>query len=103
LRFDPNPTPNTYSILAIAYLLQGRYDDAIRMAQGAVGRHSHHITIHVALAAAYAEAGRSDEAAEAAAEVRRLHPFFEVDTFGLYFRDPGHRERIQAGLHKAGL
>jgi adenylate cyclase len=103
LRFDPSPTPNTFSNLAIAYILQGRYDDAIRIAEGAIGRYPHHMTIHLALAAAYAETGRPDEAAEAAVEVHRLNPFFEVDTFGVYFRNPGDRERLQGALRKAGM
>jgi adenylate cyclase len=103
VRFDPMPTPNTFSNLAIAYLLKGRPGDAIRIAEGAVGRHSHHMSIHLALAAAYAEDGQSENAARAAAEVRRLYPFFEVNTYGLYFRSSADRERIQAGLRKAGL
>jgi adenylate cyclase len=37
LRFDPSPTPNTFSNLAIAYYLQDRHDDAVRTAQSGVG------------------------------------------------------------------
>jgi hypothetical protein len=35
--------------------------------------------------------------------LRRLHPFFEVDAFGQFFRDSGDRERLQGALRKAGL
>jgi adenylate cyclase len=103
LRFDPNPTPNTFSNLAIAYYLQGRYEDAARTAQSGVGRYPHHVSLYIALAAAYAETGQLDAAARAADELRRLHPFFEVDSFGQFFRDPGDRERLQGALRKAGL
>ncbi len=47
--------------------------------------------------------GRPDEAARAASAVRRLDPFFEVDSFGTGFRQPAHREAIVAGLRQAGL
>ena len=58
---------------------------------------------HLALAATYARLGRTAEAARAAAAVRRLDPFFEVDSFGTGFRQPAHREAIVAGLRAAGL
>jgi len=35
--------------------------------------------------------------------VLMLEPFFEVDSYGTAFRDPADRERIRAGLRKAGL
>jgi adenylate cyclase len=103
LRFDPSPTPNTFSNLAIAYYLQGRHDDAVTTAQSAVGRYPHHISLWIVLAAAYAEAGQLDAAARAAEELRRRHPFFEVESFGNYFRDPAERERFRESLRKAGL
>ncbi len=78
VRFDPTPTPNTFSNLAMAYYLQHRDDDAIRTAERGAGRYPQHVMFYIALAAAYADAGQSDTAARAAAEVRRLHPFFEV-------------------------
>ena len=103
LRFDPSPTPNTFSNLAMAYCLQGRYDDAITTAQSGVGRYPHHTSLYIALAAAYAEAGQLDAAARAADELRRLNPFFHVESFGQYFRDPTARDRMRSSLRKAGL
>jgi tetratricopeptide (TPR) repeat protein len=101
--FDPSPTPNTFTNLAIAYYLQGRYDDAITTAQSGVGRYSHHVSLYIALAVAYAEAGQLEAAARAADELRRLHPFFEVDAFGQFFRNPAEGDRLRASLRKAGL
>jgi adenylate cyclase len=103
LRFDPSPTPNTYSNLAVAYYLQGRHDDAVTTAQSGVGRYPHHISLYIILAAAYAESGQLDAAARAADELRRLHPFFEVESFGHYFRNPADRERFHQSLRKGGL
>jgi len=103
LRSDPNPKPNAFSNLATGYYLQGRYDDAIAALEGAIGRHPQHVPLHIALTAAYAEAGRTDDAARAAAEVRRLHPFFEADLYGEVFHDLAPRDRIRSSLRKAGL
>ena len=47
--------------------------------------------------------GLSDDAKRAAANVRRLHPFFEVDLYGEVFRDPAARKRVREDLRKAGL
>jgi TolB-like protein/class 3 adenylate cyclase/Tfp pilus assembly protein PilF len=103
LRYDPNPTPNTFNNLALAYYFRERHAEAIVMLEGAIGRHPHHVPLHIALAAAYAAAGRADDAKRAAANVRRLHPFFEVDLYGEAFRDPATRERVREDLRKAGL
>ena len=58
---------------------------------------------HIMLAAAYAEAGRADDAARAVADVRKLDPFFNIDSFGSLFRNPDHQAKIAAALRKAGL
>jgi tetratricopeptide (TPR) repeat protein len=103
LRSDPNPKPNAFASLAMAYYFQGRYDDAIVVLEGTIGRHPQHVPLHIALTAAYAEAGRIDDATRAAAELRRLHPFFEVDLYGDMFHDLTERDRIRSSLRKAGL
>jgi TolB-like protein/Tfp pilus assembly protein PilF len=103
LRDDPNPTPNTFNNLAMAHYFRGQYDAAIVTLESAVGRHPQHVPLHIALTAAYAGAGRTDDAMRAAAAVRRLHPFFETDLYGDAFRDSADRERIREDLRKAGL
>lgn len=55
------------------------------------------------LAAVYADAGRSADAVRAAEQVRRKDPFFKTDTFGSAFQNHAYREKIVAGLRKAGL
>jgi tetratricopeptide (TPR) repeat protein len=89
--------------LGLAYYLKGRYDESIRTSERGVGRERDNVWIYVVLAAAYAQSGRSENAARAAATVLRLHPFFEVDSFGTAFRNPTDRASIAEGLHKAGL
>jgi adenylate cyclase len=103
LRDDPNPTPNTYNNLAMAHYFRGQHDAAIVTLESAVGRYPQHVPFHIALTAAYAGAGRTDDAMRAAAAVRRLHPFFETELYGDAFRDPADQERIREDLRKAGL
>ena len=103
VRFDPHPMPNVPFLLGLAYYLNERYSDAIAILEAAIGRHPQHRSLYVALAASYGETGRLDHAKRAAANLRSLDPFFEVDQFGEAFRDPADRKRIQDGLRKAGL
>jgi adenylate cyclase len=103
LRFDPNMFPGYYMHLGLAYYLKGRYDDSISTLNRGLGWYPDHVFIHIPLAAAYAQAGRLEEAERAAATVLRLHPFFEVDSYGDAFINPADRASIADGLRKAGL
>ena len=103
LRFNPNLGPSGLVHLGLAYYLEQRYDDAINTFERALGRNPNLVVLHVGLAAAYARANRADNAARAAAQVKRLHPFFKVDAFGNAFRKPEDRLSIREGLRKAGL
>jgi adenylate cyclase len=102
LRFNPNMNAELV-LLGLAYYLKGRYDESIRTLERGVGREPDSVWNHVVLAAAYAQSGRSEDAVRAAATVLRLHPFFEVDSFGTAFRNPADRTAIAKGLRKAGL
>jgi adenylate cyclase len=103
LRFNPNRNDTGLVALGLAYYLKGRYDESIRTAERGVGRRRDNVWSHIVLAGAYAQSGRSEDAARAAATILRLHPFFEVDSFGTAFRNPADRDSIAEGLHKAGL
>ncbi len=103
LRFNPNLGPSGLIHLGLAYYLLGEYGKAIRTLEGALGRNPNLVFLHIGLSAAYAQADRADEAARAAANVRRLHPFFNVEDFGNAFRKETDRLSIRKGLRKAGL
>ncbi len=103
LRFDPNPRPDVFIHLALAYYLVGRYDDAIATMQQSLERTPNLPAHHVILAAAHAQAGHAVDAERAANKVRRFDPFFEVDSFGTAFRATADRRSIAEGLRKAGL
>jgi adenylate cyclase len=103
LRFNPAVDVDRQLELGFAYYLASRYDASIKTLEQAVERNPDHPFLYIALAAAYAQAGRPEDAKRAAAAVRRLHPFFEIASFGTRYRDPQDRERIADGLRKAGL
>jgi tetratricopeptide (TPR) repeat protein len=103
LRLDSSSPRNIWWHLGIAYYLKERYEKALNtLAEGLIKR-PNFPGYHIALAATYARLGRPEEAARAAADVRRLDPFFEIESFGTGFRQPAHREAIVAGLRAAGL
>ncbi len=103
LRFNPNARPSVNIHLALAYYLTARYDDVIATLKPSLERSPNLAVHHVLLAAAYAQAGRTTDAEHEANMVRRLDPFFEVDSFGTAFREAADRRKLAEGLRKAGL
>ncbi len=103
LRFDPNTTPGSFMFLGLSYYLKGQYEAAVSVLERGLIRRPDFPGIHIALAAAYAKAGRLEEAKLEADAVLRLNPFFEVDSYGTVFRNPADRNKILEGLRKAGL
>jgi len=103
LRFNPNLGPSGLVHLGLAYYLKGQYGSAIKTLERALGQYPDLAILHVGLAAAYTRANRAEDAARAATNVRRFHPFFKVDEFGNAFRKPADRNNIREGLRDAGL
>jgi adenylate cyclase len=86
-----------------AYYLVRRYDDAVRVMEVGVRQNPGDYFNLAALAASYAQLGRRDDAAAAAAATLRSWPFFHVETFISQFRREADRALIAEGLRKAGL
>jgi adenylate cyclase len=103
LRFDPNTSPTSLFMLGTGYYLKGQYDLAIKTLKKGVNRKSDFVDLHVILAAAYAQAGRQEDAMRETKTVLKLRPFFEIDTYGTVYRNPADREKILEGLRMAGL
>jgi adenylate cyclase len=103
LRLDTNSPQNPWWHLGMAYYLKGRYKEALNILEEGVIIRPDFVGYHITLAATYARLGRLEEAARAADTVRRLDPFFQIDTYGTAFRNPTHRDIIVEGLRKAGL
>ena len=100
-RLDPDRKNNF--LLGLGYYLRRRYDDAVRVLKQGLSHEPNSATLHTALAATYAQAGRMEDAAREAKMVLEFNPFFEVDAFGTAFRNPEDREQLRLGLRKAGL
>ena len=103
LRLDTSSTRNVWLHLGMAYYLKKRYEKALALLEKGVVKRPGFSGYHILLAATFAKLGRLEHARNAADNVLRLDPFFEVETFGTAFRDLSHREAIAQGLREAGL
>ena len=103
LRLDSSSPRNIWFHLGIAYYLKADYARAAAILEQGLTKRQDFSGYHIALAAAYARLGRNEDAARQAAAVRRLDPFFKVESFGTGFRQAAHRKAIAAGLREAGL
>lgn len=103
LRLDSTSPLNGWWHLGMAYYLQGRYNEAVQVMEQGVVKRPGFAGYYIGLAAAYARLGQPEKAAEAADDLLRLDPFFEVESFGTGFRVSADREAILEGLRMAGL
>jgi DNA-binding winged helix-turn-helix (wHTH) protein/TolB-like protein/Tfp pilus assembly protein PilF len=103
LAMDPRLSAEDLFDLGAAYLLEGRAADAIRTLERATQRKEGNPFIYAVLAGAYAQAGRAAEAREAASQVRRMDPLFDLAEFGSLFRKPEHRAKLTAAIQAAGV
>lgn len=103
LRFDPRLSAAAVFHLAFAYYLDGRYREALAIAEPELRRSPHLVFLQAVRAAAAAQLGNTEQAHRAAADVRRLDPFFKVEQFGTRLVRPEQRAKAQEGLRKAGL
>lgn len=102
-QLQPTLSATDWFDLATAYLLAGRTDESIATLERSLIRNKGNQFTNVLLAAAYAQAGRMDDAHRQATTVRQLYPFFDSADFGSLFRDPKDRDMVVAALQKAGL
>lgn len=58
---------------------------------------------HILLASIYGKTGQMDLAEAEKFEILRISPFFKLEFYGQAYQNPDHREKIVAGLRKAGL
>ena len=105
LRFDRTDLLAAFHI-SVTYYFLGRYAEAIAAGDRALARNPGrivHTTIHPFLAAAYAEMGRDQDAQGERFITLRLSPFFDSERFAAQFGTQEARDRIIAGLRKAGF
>ncbi len=98
---DPQLSTQDLFNLGAAYFLAGDNARAAHVFERAAARNEGNAFIQAMLAAIYQDAGRPAEARRALAEMRRLNPLFDTNTFGSLFRNPQHRAKIISALKNA--
>ncbi len=101
--FDPDLSPGGYMNVGIAHYLNGDIDQALHWLKQAEAKWPTFLGAHILLASIYGQTGQMDMAAVEKAEILRLSPFFDVEFYGHAYQNPDHREKIVAGLRKAGF
>jgi tetratricopeptide (TPR) repeat protein len=102
-RFRPEHSAIESLDRGIAYMLADRTSDAVRLFELAIERNTDFRPAIAMLAAAYAQAGRRQDAERQAAIVRQRFPDFSRDEFGSLLRNPDYRAKIASAFKKAGL
>ncbi|HZM34975.1 MAG TPA: adenylate/guanylate cyclase domain-containing protein [Burkholderiales bacterium] len=100
-RYEPRLTNFRAFNLAMAHFLAGRPAEAVLVCETYTG--AVNADLQAVRAAALAELGQTEPARLAAAEAKRLNPFFDASSFGERFVDPALAEKARAGVRKAGL
>jgi len=103
LRINPDLNPVDRAALSLAYYLKQRYGEAAEQAEINLRRTEAANFSRAVLAAADAQLNRNDDAARAAAAIRRLDPTFDPQEFGTKFLSADDLEHLREGLRKAGL
>jgi adenylate cyclase len=101
--FQPTLSVTTFFNLGTALLLSGRTADSVRTLEQSVERYPSFLYNRAMLAAAYAAAGKKQDAARQAEMVHRQFPYFASSNIGSQFRNPQDREKFAAVLKEAGL
>jgi adenylate cyclase len=104
MRLDPR-NQEFYSLFeGAAYMLIGRYEEAIPPLKSYLARYYSFITGHLYLIVCYVELGRNEEARAEAAEVMRINPQFSlaVQKQRNPIKEP-LRDRLFGDVAKAGL
>jgi adenylate cyclase len=105
MRLNPIPSATHLNVLAEAYYILGRYEDAIEVFQQVLKRSPNNLFAHTELTAAYSTLGREEEARHQAEELLRLDPSFSLDEWAetIFNKNEAQAEQYIANLRKAGL
>jgi len=103
LKYDPYVSPGMFMNIGIANFFKGQNEEALSWLNKCAAKWPTFLGGHIVLAAVHGHMENLEEAREEAQKVLSIAPFFEVDFYGEAFYNPEHRNKIVAGLHKAGL
>jgi adenylate cyclase len=106
-QFNPNFSMSERQVAGMAFLLHGDYARAIEMLERARAEALRgEVGISGLLAAAYARAGRLNEARDVAAEARRTTPLISIELWRVqyaHFRNAQDLEHLLEAMRDAGL
>jgi len=106
MRSDPFYVPLAPFWLGVAHYLLKQYSQALPPLQECISRAPNLRSVHVWLAAIYAQLGKLEEARTEAAEVLRIEPQYTIERTQARlspFKRPEDLEHLFDGLRKAGL
>ena len=103
LRIDPELNDFDRFALTLAYYLKHRYSETIEQAELNLRKNPGARFNEAVLAAAYAQSGRSADAARMSEKIRRSDPMYDAASYGNKFLNPKDLEHLRDGLRKAGL
>jgi adenylate cyclase len=106
MRLDPFFVPIACGFMGLSHYTAGHYAEALPLLRECVPRTPNYRHAHTWLAATFAQLGRREEAAAAAAEVLRIEPSYTIrgtQRWASCFRLSEHRDHFCEGLRKAGL
>jgi adenylate cyclase len=107
IRLSPFPGAAPFWALGRAYLMTGQYDESIATWKRALSVSPNFLPGYIYLAACYSSMGRDKEAENAAKEVLKRNPKFNIDSYAkrlsLAIKNDSDIERISDALRKAGL
>jgi len=105
VRLNPYPRGTYYRLLATAYRLSGRYEQAISEYKKAIQTEPNDLFTHLGLTVAYIKLGRIQEADLQVEKILRIHPKFSVNHFArtLTFSDQSVVDDMVGSLREAGL
>jgi TolB-like protein/DNA-binding winged helix-turn-helix (wHTH) protein/Tfp pilus assembly protein PilF len=102
-QIDPDLHAFDQFALSLAYYLTGRYAAAVAQGERILRRAEGAHFAYAVMAAAHAQLGRNEDAAQTAALLRRKDPTFDSHGFGSKFLNPADLDRLRDGLRKASL
>ena len=105
MRLNPHYGPEYPLTLGWAYVIAGRYEEALVPLTQAFPILPNNLQLHWALVICYVELGREEEARATAAEMLRIHPQFSIVAMRPFMpnKDLARTEQQFAALRKAGL
>ena len=103
MRLDPGQPIGNLMTLGLSYYLNGQSDNAVSVLKRGIAGDPDFVGNYIVVAAAYARMGRMDDAKQAADQVLKRDPFFEVAYYGSAFKKESDRRKIQEDLRNAGL